>query len=69
MNALIKIKKIDIALVQLETAIDLFLYKCNYICAATLAGAAEEILGAIVRRSGKPNALDELCVTAQVGVT
>jgi hypothetical protein len=61
MTALKKINKMDVALVQLETAIDLFLYKCNYICATTLAGAAEEILGTIVRRSGKPNALGELC--------
>lgn len=59
----IKISKIDIALVHLETAIDLFLDKQNYICAATLAGASEEILGKIVTRLGRPNAFKELCST------
>ena len=57
----LKISKIDIALVHLETAIDLFLNNQNYICAATLAGAAEEILGKIVYRSKKTNAFKELC--------
>ena len=57
----IKISKIDIALVHLETAIDLFLNNQNYICAATLAGAAEEILGKIVYRSKKTNSFKELC--------
>jgi hypothetical protein len=42
---MIKINKLDIAIVQLHTAIDLFLNQNNYICSITLAGAAEEILG------------------------
>lgn len=44
--------KSEIALKQLETAIDLFL-KEEYVCAITLAGAAEEILGKLVQRKGK----------------
>jgi NAD/NADP transhydrogenase beta subunit len=50
----------DIALVHLETAIELFLNNQNFICASTLAGAAEDILGKIVCRSGKTNAFKEL---------
>jgi len=34
--------KTDIAVKQLETAIDLFLNQNDYICAITLAGASEE---------------------------
>ncbi len=45
--------KTDIAVKQLETAIDLFLNRNDYICAITLAGAAEEILGKLVERLGK----------------
>lgn len=43
-KSIIKLNKFDIAVMQLHTAIDLFLHS-NYICAITLAGAAEEILG------------------------
>ena len=53
--------KIDIAVKQLETAIDLFVDRGDYISAITLAGAAEEILGVLVKRSGKCPAVDELC--------
>jgi hypothetical protein len=60
---LIKISKLDIALVHLETAIDLFLNNQNYICAATLAGASEEILGKYLLHSGKINAFNELCTS------
>ena len=52
--------KIDIAVKQLETAIDLFIDHKDYICAITLAGAAEEILGTLIRRSGKIASMDEL---------
>lgn len=57
----IKVSKLNIALVQLETAIKLFLADENYISAATLAGAAEEILGEYVKRADKINAYSELC--------
>lgn len=40
-----KIHKFVVAFIQLETAIRLFIDDKNYICAATLAGAAEEIFG------------------------
>jgi hypothetical protein len=56
-----KVSKLDIAVKQLETAIDLFVDREDYISAITLAGAAEEILGVLVRRKGKAPAVDELC--------
>ncbi len=40
----------EIALIQLHKAIELF-YEENYICAITLAGAAEEILGKLLEFS------------------
>jgi hypothetical protein len=42
------ISKIDIALIQLRTAVQLY-NKGNYISSLTLAGASEEILGQIVK--------------------
>lgn len=56
----IRVSKLSIALVQLETAIKLFLSDNNYICAATLAGAAEEILGEYAKRAENSNAYSEL---------
>lgn len=47
----IVVGKVDLAIKQLETAIRLFLEE-DYICAITLAGAAEEILGKLVKRTG-----------------
>ena len=49
--------KTDIAVKQLETAIKLFLERKDYICAITLAGASEEILGKLVERVGKKPAI------------
>ncbi len=49
-------KKTEIAVKQLETAIDLFLNHKDYICAITLAGASEEILGKFVEQMGKKSA-------------
>lgn len=37
--------RVDLAIEQLEVALDLFLRKHSYVAALTLAGAAEEILG------------------------
>ena len=52
-----KLLKADAATSQLDAAIHLFL-EGNYLSALTLAGAAEEIFGALVKQSGKPTALD-----------
>jgi hypothetical protein len=65
MTDLIEISKVDIATEQLYTAIQFYLDKSNLISAITLAGAAEEILGNLVKQQGKSNAfefiLDILC--------
>ncbi|HCT22904.1 MAG TPA: hypothetical protein DIW54_06040 [Chitinophagaceae bacterium] len=50
------VSKIDIALVQLRTAIQLY-NKGNFICSLTLAGAAEEVLGQIAKKHAGQNAL------------
>ena len=42
------IEKRDMALVQIRRAIQLY-RKADFICAATLAGAAEEVLGRIAK--------------------
>lgn len=52
------ISKKEIALIQLRRAIQLFMND-EYICAATLSGAAEEILGKIAKSNSGYNALDE----------
>lgn len=59
----VTIRKLDIAVKQLETAIDLFVDRGDYICSITLAGAAEEILGKLVERNGKRPSVDELCAS------
>jgi hypothetical protein len=56
-----KIHKLRIAFVQLETAIRLFLDDKNYVCAITLAGAAEEILGTYTKKLTNENAYSLLC--------
>lgn len=48
---------LDIARVQLEKSVVLYMSEGDYISAITLAGAAEEILGKMVKFSGKKNAL------------
>jgi hypothetical protein len=54
-----QVSKIDIALIQLRTAVQLY-NKKNYISAITLAGASEEILGQIANiRSGTNALLDD----------
>ena len=45
------VTKKDLAMHQLEKAIEHF-HKNDLICAATLAGAAEEVLGKIVKHNG-----------------
>lgn len=53
-------RKSELAEIQLDEAIRQFLDQRNFICAATLAGAAEEIFGSLLTREGIPNALDQL---------
>lgn len=52
-------KKSDIALEQLNLALELYLDDREYISALTLAGAAEEILGKLVKRAGGTPYIDE----------
>ncbi len=54
-----KVTKLDAAKHQLIVAIQLFL-SGDYLSALTLAGAAEEILGKLSMRAGKPVAVDEI---------
>lgn len=48
----VTLTKLDVASRQLDTAIHLFL-EGDYLSSLTLAGAAEEILGALCKRAGK----------------
>lgn len=50
---------IEIATRQLACALDLYLNGGDLICAITLAGAAEEILGALAKESGKSNSVEK----------
>ena len=52
--------KRDIALAQLETSLRLYFEGGDLFSVITLAGAAEEILGQLVRKAGKTNSLDTL---------
>ncbi len=54
------VEKSDLAKIQIEKAIDLFLVESDYVCSLTLAGAAEEMLGNILHKSNKDNVLAEL---------
>ena len=54
------LRKTEIAKREIETAIDLFLKDLDFVSALGLAGAAEEILGVLLRRAGKPNMLEQL---------
>lgn len=55
-----QIDKTDIARREIETAIDLFLSDRDFISALNLAGAAEDILGALLRRKGEKPMLEQL---------
>lgn len=52
------VTKRDLAIHQLEKAIELF-HANDFICATTLAGAAEEVLGKIVKHNGGESWLEE----------
>jgi hypothetical protein len=51
-------EKRDLALRQLRRAVQLF-NKGDFVCATTLAGAAEEVLGRIARKRVGTNSLDD----------
>lgn len=54
-----KLTKLEIAEAQLSHAVELYLTGSNLISAITLAGAAEEILGKLVKKKSAANALEE----------
>lgn len=49
--------KREVAVHQLERALQLFLDENDFVCAITLAGASEEILGRLLEQSGQEHAL------------
>lgn len=51
--------KLEVAVSQLEQAIRLFL-EGDYLSSLTLAGAAEEILGKLCERAGKPVSVEQI---------
>lgn len=51
------LSKREVAAHQLECALRLFLDENDYVCAITLAGASEEILGKLLEQSGQDHAL------------
>jgi hypothetical protein len=51
------LSKLEIAHLQLERALSLFLGEHDYVCAITLAGASEEIFGKLLEQQGKPTTL------------
>ena len=55
-----KLQKTEIAQREIETAIDLFLSDKDFISALGLARAAEDILGALLRRKGGKSMLQNL---------
>lgn len=56
----LKLTNVDVALIQLERAIALFLDEKDYLSSLTLAGAAEEVLGELVKRHGEVAAIDRI---------
>jgi hypothetical protein len=54
---MLTLTKIEVAEHQLERALRLFLDENDYVCAITLAGASEEILGRLLEKSGREHAL------------
>jgi hypothetical protein len=59
--------KLQVAERQLDRALKLFLDEKDYVCAITLAGASEEILGKLLEKVGKEHALGSFvkaCVAA-----
>ncbi len=52
--------KLEVARVQLERALALYLRESDFVSAITLAGASEEILGKLLEQCGKKHALSAL---------
>jgi hypothetical protein len=50
-------QRVELAIEQLDTALELFLSERSYASALTLAGAAEEILGQAISQRGQQDAL------------
>lgn len=55
-----KLHKKEVAKRQIDTAIELFLAKQDYLSVITLAGAGEEIIGKLLVRNSKKNMVDYL---------
>lgn len=55
-----RLHKKEIAKRQIDSAIELFLKKGDFLSVITLAGAGEEILGSLLKRSSKKNMVDYL---------
>lgn len=55
-----RIHKKEIAKRQIETALDIFFSGGDLVSIITLAGAGEEILGALLRRAGKHAMMDHI---------
>jgi hypothetical protein len=65
LDAMPSFSKREVAAHQLERALRLFLDEQDYVCAITLAGASEEVLGKLLEKSGQQHALGsfvEACV-------
>lgn len=66
-DEMLTLSKLGVAEHQLERALRLFLDDKDYVCAITLAGASEEILGKLLEKEGKEHALGSFvkaCVAA-----
>ena len=59
------LSKSDIAKRQIETACGIFLSGGDFLAVVTLAGAAEEILGNLLKRAGKGNSMDDIAALDQ----
>ena len=55
----VRLTNLEIAEIQLNRALKLFLNEKDYISALTLAGAAEEILGKMIEKNGETNSFKE----------
>jgi hypothetical protein len=55
----LEVTKFEVAEIQLRQALKLFLHSNDYVCATTLAGAAEEILGKLLEGEGKGHSLGD----------
>lgn len=55
-----RLHKIEIARRQIEVAAELFFSERDFLSVITLAGAAEEILGGLIKRTGEPAMINQL---------